>query len=75
MQEAEIGGYESSARFGLVAPAATPRDIVARVNAEVRILKLGDVKQSLAVQGGEPLFMTAESWARSSATKPPNGAR
>jgi tripartite-type tricarboxylate transporter receptor subunit TctC len=63
MQEAGIAGYESSAWFGLVGPAATPRDIVTKLNAEVqRILKLPDVRQNLAVQGGEPLFMSADEF-------------
>jgi tripartite-type tricarboxylate transporter receptor subunit TctC len=63
MEEAGIAGYESSAWFGLVGPAAMPRDIVNKLNAEVvRILRLPEVKQNLASQGAEPLFMTAEEF-------------
>ena len=64
MQEAGIAGYESSAWFGLVGQSAMPRDIMAKLNAEVvRILKLPDVKQNLASQGAEPLFMTADEFS------------
>jgi len=63
MQEAGIPGYESSAWFGLLGPAGTPRDVINKTNAEVqRVLKLPDVKQNLASQGAEPLFMSAEEF-------------
>jgi tripartite-type tricarboxylate transporter receptor subunit TctC len=63
MEEAGLTGYESSAWFGVVGQAAMPRDIVHKVNAEVvRILKLADVKQNLASQGADPLFMSAEEF-------------
>ncbi|HWI13689.1 MAG TPA: tripartite tricarboxylate transporter substrate binding protein [Burkholderiales bacterium] len=63
MEEAGMTGYESSAWFGLVGQAAMPRDIVHKLNAEtVRILKLSDVKQNLASQGADPLYMSAEEF-------------
>src|ERR1700704_3902641 len=59
MEEAGLPGYESSAWFGLVSPAAVSRDIVDRLNAEVaRIVGLADVKRSLAGQGADPRVMT-----------------
>src|SRR5205085_12280508 len=33
--ESGVPGYDANAWFGLFAPAATPKDIVARLNAEV----------------------------------------
>jgi len=33
MQEAGVPGYESGVWFGLMVPAATPKDIIARLNA------------------------------------------
>ncbi len=63
MEEAGMAGYESSAWFGLLSQAATPRDVVNKLNGEVvRILKLADVKQNLASQGAEPLFMSADAF-------------
>jgi tripartite-type tricarboxylate transporter receptor subunit TctC len=63
MEEAGVAGYESSAWFGLLGPAGVPREIVTRLNTEVvRILKLPDVRQNLAGQGAEPLFMTPDEF-------------
>jgi tripartite-type tricarboxylate transporter receptor subunit TctC len=54
--EAGLPGFEASTWFALVAPAGTPRDIRARLNAEVkRALAQADVKQRYADLG-----MTAE---------------
>lgn len=63
MQEAGVAGYESSAWFGLLGPAGVPREIVAKLNAEVvRILKLPDVRQNLAGQGADPLFLAPDEF-------------
>lgn len=62
--EAGVPGYVSSAWFGLVAPAATPKDIIARLSAETqRILQIPDVKSRLAEQGAEPVGSTPEQFA------------
>src|SRR6266851_1145702 len=50
--EAGLPGFEAATWFALVAPAGTPRDILARLNAEVkRALVQGDVKQRYADLG------------------------
>lgn len=47
--EAVLPGYEFSNWFALLAPGATPQEIVARLNAEVvKVLGLPDVKERLA---------------------------
>jgi tripartite-type tricarboxylate transporter receptor subunit TctC len=47
--EAALPGFEAATWFGLVAPAATPRDIVLRLNGEVqRVFAQGDTKQRFA---------------------------
>jgi tripartite-type tricarboxylate transporter receptor subunit TctC len=54
--ESALPGFEAATWFALVAPAGTPRDVVARLNAEVqRIIADADVKQRFAALG-----MTAE---------------
>jgi tripartite-type tricarboxylate transporter receptor subunit TctC len=54
--ESGLPGFETSTWFALVAPAGTPHEVLARLNAEVkRALGLGDVKQRFASLG-----MTAE---------------
>jgi tripartite-type tricarboxylate transporter receptor subunit TctC len=62
---AETGppGYQSLGWFGLFAPAVTPREIVAKVSADVgRILVLPDARQKLAEQGAEPEPNTPEAF-------------
>lgn len=52
MIEAGVPGYEASAWFGIMAPAGTPKDVVARLNAEGRkILALPDVRERFDQQG------------------------
>ena len=59
--EAGVPGYELSVWFGVLAPAGTPRDIVARLNAEiVKVLNSGEVKERFAKQGVEVRTSTPE---------------
>lgn len=56
--------FESSQWFGLLAPAGTPREVIAKINADVqRVLALGEVKERLATQGGETHGTTPEAFA------------
>jgi len=56
--EAGYPGGQFDFWLGLIAPAKTPRDIVAKVNAEVnRALKSRDLVDRLAKLGAEPLIM------------------
>lgn len=64
---AEVGlkGYEVSSWFGVVVPAATPKDIVKRLNEElVRISKLPDVRERLTSQGLDAVTTTPEAFAQ-----------
>jgi tripartite-type tricarboxylate transporter receptor subunit TctC len=48
----------------VLAPAGTPRDIIARLHAEtVRILALPDVRQRFATEGATPLGNSPEEFA------------
>ncbi len=54
-----VPGYESGGWFGYVAPAGTPRDIVAKLNDEInRAMKQPDVVEKLGAAG---LIVVAES--------------
>jgi len=49
-----LPGYEASVYIGLIAPAATPRDIVNRLSTEVaRIARNPEMRQNFAQQGVE----------------------
>lgn len=52
MVEAGVAGYQATAWFGMVAPAAVPRDIIMKLNQEVgRILQMPDVLARISQQG------------------------
>jgi tripartite-type tricarboxylate transporter receptor subunit TctC len=62
--EAGLPGYEAVQWFGLLAPAATPREIVSRLHAEtVRALQAADVKSRLSADGADPVGSTPEEFA------------
>lgn len=59
-----LPGYNASGWYGFVAPAATPKDVVAKLSAEmVRILRQPDVVTRLAGQGAEPVASTPDEFA------------
>jgi tripartite-type tricarboxylate transporter receptor subunit TctC len=65
MQEAGIAGFDISQWQGVLAPAGTPRPVVARLNAEiVRALRAPDVRERLVTQGGNEIVTgTPEDFA------------
>jgi tripartite-type tricarboxylate transporter receptor subunit TctC len=59
-----VPGYEASGWYGAFAPAATPRDIINRLNTEMnRAMKMPDVIQRLAGDGVEAVGTTPEQFA------------
>ena len=63
-EAANLPGFEMSAWQGIVLPAATPKEIVARLNLEVnRAVQNTDLRARLAAQGSEPLGGSAEKYA------------
>ena len=58
-----VPGFESIAWYGVVAPAGTPKEIVAKLNAEmVRIANLPDIKQRLIEMGSPPVSGTPDQF-------------
>ena len=52
MAEAALPGFDQSAWHGILAPAATPPPIIARLNSEVlRVLRMPDTVERMAAQG------------------------
>ena len=61
--ETGLPDYQSLGWFGLFAPAGTPRDVVAKVSADVgRVLSLPEARQRLAEQGAEPAPNTPDAF-------------
>jgi tripartite-type tricarboxylate transporter receptor subunit TctC len=62
--EAGYKGFEASTWFGFLAPAGTPKDIVARLNTELnKALQQADLHKRLAEQGADPAGGTPEQFA------------
>ncbi len=58
-----LPGYDLSVWYGIAAPAATPREIVGRLNAEiVRALGAPDFRQRIEVDAVEPIGSTPEQF-------------
>jgi tripartite-type tricarboxylate transporter receptor subunit TctC len=63
--ESGVKGYEATTWFGLMAPVKTPREIVARWNAEVgKILASPDLKTRFVNEGLEPMGGTQEEFVK-----------
>lgn len=63
--EAGVPGYEASAWYGLFAPAGTPRETIAKLNAEVnRALQEPELRQRLVALGAETIGGTPEDASR-----------
>jgi len=59
LAEAGVPGYESGIWLGLMAPAATPRPILERLNAEVnKVINAPEVKAAWGKQGAMPMGMS-----------------
>ena len=64
VSETGIAGFESIAAQGIFAPAATPRDIIARLNGEIaRIISRPDIGERWAQMGGAPVDNSPEQFA------------
>jgi tripartite-type tricarboxylate transporter receptor subunit TctC len=64
MIEAGVPGYVSDTYFGVFAPAGTPADIVARLNAElVKIVHDKETRERLLKLGAEPVGSTPQQLA------------
>ncbi|MCT9812968.1 tripartite tricarboxylate transporter substrate binding protein [Acidovorax sp. Be4] len=62
--EAGVPGYEATSWFGMLAPAATPAPIVAKLNAAlVKVLAQPDVKKKINDQGAEVYSETPAQFA------------
>jgi tripartite-type tricarboxylate transporter receptor subunit TctC len=62
--EAGIPGFEAVLHYGIVAPAGTPKPVIAKLNAALREAVIApDTKERMAADGTEPLASTPEQYA------------
>jgi tripartite-type tricarboxylate transporter receptor subunit TctC len=63
--EAGVPGYDATIWLGLLAPPGTPREIVARINADItRILSTAEARKLMASAGVDVATSTPEDFAR-----------
>ena len=64
LEEAGLKGFDIGTWFGVLAPAATPRDIVARLNAEmVKVIQAPEFRKRMDEIGAEPTGGSSEQLA------------
>ena len=64
MAEAGMPGFDISTWFGLLAPAGTPPEVIAKWNADVvKVLNSPDVREKMLAQGAEPAPTTPAEFA------------
>ncbi len=62
--EAGLPAYNAGNWFGILAPAATPRDLVVRLSAELtKVMLMPEVKEQLNNEGLDPFISTPEQFA------------
>ncbi|SOZ38148.1 Bug family tripartite tricarboxylate transporter substrate binding protein [Cupriavidus neocaledonicus] len=65
LEESGLKGFDIGTWFGVLAPAATPKPVVTRLNAEiVKIVNSPDFRQRMLAAGAEPMSSTPEAFAR-----------
>jgi tripartite-type tricarboxylate transporter receptor subunit TctC len=76
MAEAGVPGFDIATWFGLLAPAGTPKDVIAKWNADVvKILDSPEMREKLMAQGAEPTPTTPAQFAAFIAAELPKYAR
>ena len=64
LDESGLKGFESVAFNGMVAPARTPRDIIAKINADaVKGINSAETRERLKIDGSDPVGSTPEQFA------------
>jgi tripartite-type tricarboxylate transporter receptor subunit TctC len=64
ISESGLPGYEVTNWYGVMAPAGVPREILAKLHADlVKVMKAPDVQQRFAAEGGDATPNTPEQFA------------
>ena len=74
--EAGLPGFDVTSWYGMFGPAALPREIVAKVNADIAaVLAAPDMKERLASSGADPAPTTPEELGSSCARRSRSGRK
>lgn len=65
LDEAGLKGFDLGTWFGILAPAATPQDVIARLNTEmVKIINSAEFRKKMADIGADPIGDTPQQMAK-----------
>ena len=65
LEQAGLPGFDIGTWFGVLAPAATPKPVVAKLSAEItKIIESADFQKKLHNVGAEPMVSTPEQFAK-----------
>ncbi len=64
VDESGLPGFEAVLHYGLLAPAGTPKEVIERLNKELRALVAApEVRERIAAEGGDPLPSSPQQYA------------
>lgn len=70
LEEAGLKGFNMGTWFGVLAPAGTPKELVARLNAEmVKVIQSPEFRARMADIGAEPIGNTSDQMAQQIASE------
>ncbi len=73
--ESGIKGFEVVGFYGFLAPAGTPKDVVAKLSdAFGQVMQSADVKSRMVSQGADPAFLGSDDFAKFLASEMPRWA-
>jgi tripartite-type tricarboxylate transporter receptor subunit TctC len=65
LEEVGLKGFNIGTWFGVLAPAATPKDVVARLNTEmVNVIHSADCRKRMEEIGAEPIGNSTQQMAQ-----------
>jgi tripartite-type tricarboxylate transporter receptor subunit TctC len=71
LAESGLKDFDAGTWFGVLAPAGTPKDVLAKLSAEmVKVIHSPDFRQRMAEIGAEPVGNTRRRWHGRSRTTP-----
>jgi tripartite-type tricarboxylate transporter receptor subunit TctC len=75
VMESGIKNFEVVGFYGFLAPAGTPKDVVAKLSdAFKQVLAMADVRNRMLTQGADPAFLGADDFAKYLASEMPRWA-
>jgi tripartite-type tricarboxylate transporter receptor subunit TctC len=74
--EAGLKGFEVVGFYGFLAPAATPKEVIAKLSAAFgKVMAEPELRQRMSSQGADPAYLAAEDFGKFLSTETPKWAK